>query len=351
MEEEADSSILAIDLGGTQIRAAHVRPDLTVSHRAAVATDDEAGVAAVVRRICELVAEVRADARAAGAPDPIGIGISAPGPLDPWRGIVVAPPNLTAWRNVPLARIVEERIGLPTFLERDTNVAVQCEWRYGAARGANTAIYFTISTGIGGGIILDGRPLLGRDGTAGEVGHLTVELDGPICGDGQRGHVEAIASGTAIARSAREALDDGRAPGLAALVRDGAAPDAATVARAADEGDTTCAAILDRAWEALGAMAASVVNALNPDVIVLGGGIAANRPEVLERVRRGIEQRAFPAPAARVRVALAEHGDDVSLIGSLPIVHDRIHDPAFRRATPVRATATGAATSQRSSMP
>ena len=351
MEQVADSSILAIDLGGTQIRAAHIRPDLTVSHRTAVPTEDEAGVAAVVSRICEVIAEVHAAARAEGDPEAIGIGISAPGPLDPWRGVVVGPPNLAAWRNVPLADLVEQRIGLPTFLERDTNVAVQCEWRYGAARGTRNAIYITVSTGIGGGIIVDGRPLLGLDGTGGEVGHMTVELDGPVCGDGQRGHSEAIASGTAIARSARQALDEGRAPGLAALLGDGEAPDAAAVARAADAGDAACAAILDDAWEALGAMAASLVNVLNPEVIVLGGGIAANRPEVLERIRRGIDQRAFPAPAARVRVAMAEHGDDVSLIGAVPIVHDRIHDPAFRRATPVGAAASAAATPQRSSPP
>ena len=135
-------------------------------------------------RVCELVAEVRAAARAQGDPEPIGIGISAPGPLDPWRGVVVAPPNLAAWRNVPLAELVEERIGLPTFVERDTNVAVQCEWRYGAARGTATAVYVTVSTGIGGGIILGGRPLLGPDDSAGEVGHVTIELDGPLCGDG-----------------------------------------------------------------------------------------------------------------------------------------------------------------------
>jgi glucokinase len=351
VEEVADSSILAIDLGGTQIRAAHVRPDLTVSHRTAVPTDDEAGVAAVVRRVCEAVAEVRAAARAANDPEPLGIGISAPGPVDPWRGVVVAPPNLHGWRDVRLADLVEECIGLPTFLDRDTNVAVQCEWRHGAARGAHTAIYITVSTGIGGGIVLDGTPLLGVDGTAGEVGHLTVELDGPTCGCGQRGHAEAIASGTAIARRGAEALRAGTAPLLADLVTDGEAPDAAAVARAADGGDATCAAILDRAWDALGAMAATLVNALNPEVIVLGGGIAEHRPEVLERVRRGIDQRAFPAPAARVRVVMAEHGDGVSLIGSLPIVHHRINDPAFRRATPVGATAIGAAALQRSSTP
>jgi glucokinase len=346
VEDAAESSVLAIDLGGTQIRTAHIGPDRTVSHRVSVPTADEAGVDVVVDRICEVAGEVRDAARADGLADPIGIGISSPGPLDPWRGVVVAPPNLAGWRDVPLADIVESRVGLPTFLERDANVAVQCEWRYGAARGTQDAIYITVSTGIGGGVILDGRPLLGRDGTAAEVGHLTIDLDGPLCGDGQPGHVEAIASGTGIARAAREATDAGLSPHLAMLARGGIELDAEVVAEAADAGDAASIAILDRAWEALGALGASLVNLLNLEIIVLGGGIAANRPEVIARVRDGILHRAFSAPARRVRVAMAEHGDDVSLIGALPIVNDRIHDPAFRRGTPAEPAA---GVSQRSS--
>lgn len=331
MEEAAESSILAIDLGGTRIRAAHISPDLTVSHRIAALTDDETGVDDVVSRICRIAAEALAAARAAGLPEPIGVGISAPGPLDREGGIVIEAPNLAGWRDVPLAARVAEALELPAFLDRDTNVAVQCEWRFGAARGTRNAIYITISTGIGGGIIADGRPLFGADGTAAEVGHLTVELDGPLCGEGQPGHVEAIASGTAIARAAREVLAAGGAPRLAAML-DGAEPDARTVAAAADAGDPACAAILDHAWEALGALGASLVNLLNPEVIVLGGGIATHRPEVIERVRDGIARRAFERPARHVRVAMAEHGDDVSLIGSLPIVNDRIHRSAATRS-------------------
>lgn len=347
MEEAAESSVLAIDLGGTRIRAAHISPDLTVSHRVSAPTDDAAGVEAVVSRICRIAAEVLAAARADGLADPIGVGISAPGPLDRLRGVVVAAPNLAGWRDVPLAPRVAEDLQLPTFLERDTNVAAQCEWRYGAARGTRDAIYITVSTGIGGGIILDGSPLHGSDGTAGEVGHMTVELDGPVCGDGQRGHVEAIASGTGIARAAREVLAAGGAPRLAAGLA-GREPDARAVAEAADAGDPACIAILDHAWEALGALGASLVNLLNPEVIVLGGGIATHRPEVLDRMREGIAQRAFPVPARRVRVAMAEHGDDVSLIGALPIVNDRIHDPAPGRTDIPGVAASGPAPMQRS---
>ena len=180
MDEVADRSILAIDLGGTQIRAAHVSPDLTVSCRRALETRDEEGVEAVIDRICAAARTVREDAQRAGLEDPVGIGISSPGPLDPWNGVVIAPPNLAGWRNIPLSARVEEAVRLPTYLERDTNAAVMGEWRYGAAKGADDVIYVTVSTGIGGGLVLDGRPLIGKDGTAGEIGHITVDLDGPL---------------------------------------------------------------------------------------------------------------------------------------------------------------------------
>jgi len=343
VDELADRPVLAIDFGGTQIRAALITPDLEVHARRAVPTRDEDGVEAVVARICDLAAEVRADVQDAGLPAPIGIGISAPGPLDPWRGIVVAPPNLAGWRDVPLASSMSEALDLPAFLERDTNVAVQAEWRDGAARGAGTAVYITVSTGVGGAAIVDGRPLIGPDGMAGEMGHLTVDLDGPLCGCGGAGHVEAIASGTALAREARALLEAGASPRLTALTAGGAAVDAALLARAADEGDDAAASVLARAWTAIGAMCASLVNVLNPDVIVIGGSIAQHRPQLLDVAREEIRRRGFDVPASRVRVVPAALGDDVSLIGLVPIVNERIGDPAFAggsRRPQVAASAT-----------
>ena len=330
MEEVADRSILAIDLGGTQIRAAHVSPDLVVSCRRAVETRDEEGVQAVIDRICSAALAVLEDAQRAGLADPVGIGISSPGPLDPWRGIVISPPNLAGWRDIPLAARVEEAVGLPTYLERDTNAAVMGEWRYGAAKGADDVVYVTVSTGIGGGVVVDGRPLIGKDGTAGEIGHITVDLDGPLCGDGQPGHAEAIGSGRAIAREGRALLKSGEAPGLAALAAD-AEVDAELVARAADEGDEACRAVLDRAWVAIGAMCAGLVNTLNPEVIVLGGSIGCNRPELPSAIRAEIDRRAFPAPARRVRVEMTQFAGDVSLIGLLPIVNERLNDPSYTK--------------------
>ncbi|MCC6617840.1 MAG: ROK family protein [Chloroflexi bacterium] len=327
MENAADRAVLAIDFGGTQIRAALVSPDRAVHARRAVPTDDEEGVDAVLARIVAVAGESRDEAASSGLPDPIGVSISSPGPLDPWRGVVLMAPNLSGWRNVDVAGPVRDALGLPAFLERDTNVAVVGEWRYGAARGTRNAIYITVSTGIGGGVIVDGRPLVGADGTAGEVGHMVVDLDGPACGCGGIGHVEAIASGTAMARDGR-ALMTGDPTGVLAGLAAGRDVDAELVARAADAGDAGCMAILERAWVAIGALCASLLNVFDPEVIVIGGSIAEHRPRLFEVARTEARRRVLPVLFDRIRLEPAALGGDVSLIGGLPIVNDRIGDPA-----------------------
>jgi glucokinase len=331
VENEAERPVLAVDLGGTQIRAALITPDLSVHARRAVPTGDDDGVAVVLDRIARTAAEVRDEAAADGLPPPIGVAVSSPGPLDPWRGVVRAPPNLAGWRDVPITAHLADALDLPAFLERDTNVAVLAEWRYGAARGTTDAIYITVSTGIGGGVISDGRPLIGADGTAGEVGHHVIKLDGPVCGCGGIGHVEAIASGTAIARDAQALLDAGNANGtqLARLAAAEGRVGARIVAQAAAEGDDACEAILERAWVAIGALCGSLVNLFDPQVIVIGGGIAENQPRLFDVARAELSRRAFPILVDNVRIVPAALGRDVSLIGGLPIVNDRINDPAF----------------------
>lgn len=329
MERRAERPVLAIDLGGTQIRAALVTSDRTVHSRRAMPTADEEGVDAVLDRIVEVAAAVRAEAAADGLPEPMGIGISSPGPLDPWNGVVRLAPNLTGWRDIPIAPRVAAGLHLPTFLERDTNVAIMGEWRYGAASGTENAVYLTVSTGIGGAAIIDGRPLVGTNGTAGEFGHITVELDGPRCGCGGIGHVEAIASGTAIARDGRALAAEHPDSPLGRLARDAPEVDARLVAKAADEGDVRAAALLERAWVAVGALCASLVNALDPEVIVIGGSIAEHHARLFDVIGAELERRAFPILLGKVRIVPAALGGDVSLIGSLPIVNDRIDDPAY----------------------
>jgi len=332
VENAADRAILAIDLGGTQIRAALITPDRAVHCRRAVPTRDEEGVDAVLARIADVAAAIRADASVQSLPEPIGVSVSSPGPLDPWRGVVLMAPNLSGWRDVPVAERLGAALDLPIFLERDTNVAVIGEWRFGAAAGVRNAIYITVSTGVGGGIIVDGRPLVGPSGTAGEVGHVVVELDGPRCGCGGIGHVEAIASGTALARDGA-ALAAADPQSILARMANGAEVDAELVARAAEAGDAACVALLERAFVAIGALCASLVNLFDPDVIVIGGSIAEHHPRLFEVVRVELERRALDVLVDRARIEPAALGADVSLIGGLPIVNDRIGDPAYASAS------------------
>jgi glucokinase len=329
VEYEAGRPVLAVDLGGTQIRAALITPDLVVHARRAEPTRDEEGVDSVLGRIADVADAVRRDAAEQGLPPAVGFGISSPGPLDPWRGVVLMAPNLHGWTNVAVADRLGDALGMPAFLERDTNVAVMAEWRFGAAKGTRNAIYITVSTGIGGGMILDGRPLRGAHGTAGEVGHVVVELDGPRCGCGGIGHLEAIASGTALARDAAAMLDRADDSPLARLAAAGEEVDAKLVARAAAAGDQAAAALLERAFGAIGAACASLVNLLDPEVIVIGGSIAQHHPRLFDVARLELERRAFGILVDRVRIEPAALGPDVSLIGLLPIVNDRIGDPAF----------------------
>jgi glucokinase len=319
---EDRAPVLAIDLGGTLIRVAHLGPDLTVAHREVIPTMPTVGVEGVLERMISTARSVLAAAEAAGLPAPAAVGVASPGPLDPQRGVVHQPPNLPGWDEVPLAHRLSDAFGVPAFLERDTKVAMLAEWRHGAAVGARHAIYVTVSTGIGGALVVDGHLVDGPDSIAGEVGHLTVDLDGPPDGEGAPGHVEGIASGAALARDGAALLERGEAPGLAALVSSGTPVDAAAVCAAADRGDGACRLLLDRAWSAIGATCAGLVNLLNPEVIVLGGAIADHRPDLHAAVRAEIAVRAFPIPAARAQVRASRFGENVSLVGCWPLIHD-----------------------------
>ena len=190
---------LAVDLGGTDLRAAVVSETGVVSAFASVETDSRGGPDAVVMQIAGLLDEVR---RAAGCA-PVGVGVAAPGPLDPEAGLVIAPPTLAGWRDVPLAALLEARLDLPVRIVNDANAAALGEWRFGAGRGTRNMVFVTVSTGIGGGVIVDGRLLHGFRGLAAEIGHMTIADGSPdYLFGGAPGAFEALASGTALGRNA-----------------------------------------------------------------------------------------------------------------------------------------------------
>ena len=296
--------VLALDLGGTQLRTALITPAGEVVSRSTRPTPTSADH--LVSAVVGALTETRDAARDAG--DPAAIGISAPGPLDPHTGRFADPPNLdpSIW-GLPLADLIADALGLPTTMEKDTNVAALGEGFFGAARSSTDFVYLTISTGVGGAVVTGGRLLHGPDGVAGELGHLAIDAyNGPLCGCGARGHLEAIASGTGIANAARTA-------GL--NVRLASARD---VAALETQGNAIAAEIMTRARRAVASAVVTVVNVFNPDLVIIGGGIAAAEGErMLGRAREAVVQTAFKVQARRVRIVEPALGDDVSLVGAL----------------------------------
>ncbi len=311
--------VIGIDLGGTKISTALVDADGQIIAHDYRETQAEKGQALVVNRMVDAVRQVMEQADT--SKDQVkAVGIGAPGPLDIHAGVVVAPPNLPGWQDVPLKELIEERVGIETFLENDANAAALAEHRFGAGRAVDHMIYVTVSTGVGGGLILDGRLYHGAEGAAGEIGHITVLPNGPLCGCGNRGCLEALAAGTAIAKRAREVVSQGVSTLITDLANDEPARiTAKLVAEAAEQGDFEAQKILSEAMSYLGIGMASLVNLFNPQIIVIGGGLSNLGERLLEPVRRGIARHAFVASAQTVRVVLAELGDKAGVLGAAAV--------------------------------
>jgi glucokinase len=318
-ERAAEDLYLGIDLGGTKIITALVDGKGRIIARDYRQTKAQHGPGTVVAQMTEAATNVIAES-GADTTRIRGVGVAAPGPIDAESGVVTAPPNLPGWKDVPLRHLIHDRLGLPTALENDAGAAALAEHRFGAGRGTRHMIYVTASTGIGGGFILDGALYAGATGAAGEIGHMTILPHGPYCGCGNQGCLEALASGRAIAREARDRVRQG----ADTLVRELAGDDperitAKLVAQAADQGDVEATNILDEAMTYLGIGMANLVNLFNPELIVIGGGLTNMGERLFGPVRSIIDQRAFPASAQAVRVAPAELGDDVGVLGAAAV--------------------------------
>jgi glucokinase len=267
--------VIAVDLGGTQLRAALVRSDGLIIAHERTATLVAEGPAAVVGRMLVLIDRVRA-ALPAGSPL-LGIGIGAPGPLDPFTGIVHAPPNLTGWSEIPLRAMVSEAAGMPVELGNDANAAALGEWRFGGGRGCNSVVYITVSTGIGGGVIENGRLLLGRMGAGYELGFMIMDpVDGTIWED--------MASGTALGAAAAAAMR-ARPESLLNQLATSATVTGAHVAAAAARGDALAAELMEREAHLLGLGFASCLHLFSPDILLVGGSVVLNNPGLLLRAR------------------------------------------------------------------
>ncbi len=310
-----------IDLGGTKILSAVMAEDGSVLGEDRCLTLAAEGPDAVVRRIIESLerALVRAEVEAAALE---GAGISSPGPLDPWQGIVTEAVNLPGFRNVPLARLVSDACGRPALLEHDAAAAAYGELRFGAGAGFRHLVYVTVSTGIGAGIIIDGRVYRGASGAAGEVGHMSIDEQGPPCNCGSRGCVEAFSSGLAIARQAAEAMAAGRSPLLQELAG-GAPPTPELVHEAATRGDAACREVIEEAGRRLGIGLAGVLNCLDPQALIVGGGLTGLGDLYLRPAFEAARGHAFEQNANDVTIGLAKLGDFASALGAAALMLDQ----------------------------
>jgi glucokinase len=317
--------VLGIDIGGTNLVVGSVAEDGSVLHAMqSEPTHAEDGATAVLDRLVALaeraIAQTRREIPGAKI---IGVGAGAPGPLDTKSGIVLLTPNL-GWVNMPLRQIIRDRLGLPATLDNDANCAVLGEWWVGAARGARHAIGITIGTGIGGGLVLDGKLYHGASDVAGEVGHATIDIEGRRCKCGNYGCLEAYASGPNIALRAVEELEVGAVSALRGMVGgDLKKITAQTVYEAAHQGDELALEVVNDTAKFLGVGLANLLNVFNPEVVVVCGGVTLAGDHLFVPLRREVARRAFKPAVQACRIVPGELINTAGVYGAARVFLDQ----------------------------
>jgi glucokinase len=306
--------LIGVDLGGTKILSGVVDSAHQVLGRAKRATPAGKGEAALIDAIAECVHEARLQSLI-GPEEIVGLGIGAPGTLDVDAGVVRDAPNL-GLRDYPLGPILTERLGMPVLIRNDVRAGGYGEFKLGAGRGYRDLLAVFVGTGIGGCIIQDGQLRVGPTGNAGEIGHILAKLDGPRCGCGRKGCLEALASRTAIARRVAKAIRNGEQTSLKAPGPDGRLK-SKELAAALAAGDKVATREVARAARALGLTLGGLVNLMAPEIIILGGGVTeALGSAFVDQVHQWARNQAMADPDQRVRIEIAALGDDAGLLGA-----------------------------------
>ena len=317
---------VALDVGGTWTRTALVNESGEVLWRDRQATLRGQGTEALMEQLAQAVRQGCDAAAPAGIR---GIALGMAGPLDPRTGILFAPPNLMEMDGISLTQRWGDSMGAPVLVGNDATLAALGEHHYGAGQGCHTLVYITLSTGIGGGIVIDGQLFQGASGFAGEVGHTRVESNGPECGCGSRGCLEAVASGTGIARQARTRIARGEASLLAAEISPIDAIEPVDVFNAAARQDRLAQDIVDKAARGLGVGLLNVMQLLDPDLIVLGGSVSQQWPVLAPVVEVHVAEHAMNSHFREsFKVAVSPLGDDVVMLGAAALVWDTISAPS-----------------------
>ena len=309
--------VVGVDFGGTHLRAALVNENGEIIERVKRKTMGHLGQDAVFDRIAQAVRDVADKMKEGDSLE--GVGVIAPGPLDPFRGLVFYAPNLK-WQNVPLTDELHQRLGCPVWAGNDANLAALAEHRYGAGKGLKNMIYMTVSTGIGGGVIINDEMLLGTNGQAAEVGHMQIMPEGPLCGCGNRGCVESVASGTNMARIAKERLQHGVESSLQEHEGEITAKE---VVQAAANGDQMALELLQQAGSYIGMAVANLVHLFNPQRFIFGGGVSNAGDLLFDPIRRAAKRRTMPNYHGTFDIVAAELGDNVGLLGAAALAFSK----------------------------
>ena len=307
--------VLAIDIGGTNIRTAVVSDKYQIIAKEECLTLADEGPQPVIERMLSAVDHLL---RNVSLSQLHSISIAAAGAINVEEGVVTLSPNLPGWHDVPLRDIVAKKYGVNTFLINDANAAALGEHRFGAGRGINNLIYLTVSTGIGGGIIINNQLYSGECGGAGEIGHMTIDVNGPRGSCGNIGCLEGLASGTAMAKDAIRRINDGERSSLTEMV--GSRIENITakeVEMAARNGDSLALEVISQAATYLGVGLVNLVNIFNPAMIIIGGGMAKMGDLLLNPARQVVKERAFPLSAQTVRIVPAQLGDGAGVLGAV----------------------------------
>lgn len=314
--KQQEFPVLAVDLGGTKTIAAIVSNQGRILAKEYCLTPANEGPQSVINRILSAIDHLLS-AKSMDTSQLNSISLAAPGAIDLDKGIVTLSPNLPDWHDIPLRDIVKEKYRVRTFLLNDASAATLGEHRFGAGKGIKNLIYLTVSTGIGGGIIIDGELYSGACGSAGEIGHMTIDVNGPRCSCGNIGCLEMLASGTAVAREAIKRISQGEKSSLTEIVSGNIESiTAEKVDIAAKDGDSMAKEVISQAATYLGVGMVNLVNIFNPEMIIVGGGMAKMGDRLLNPARQVVMERAFPLLAQAVCIVPAQLGEDVGVLGA-----------------------------------
>ncbi len=314
------SYVVGIDIGGTKLATVVADKDGNILQKVRKPTESKKGPHHAVQLLLEMVNELL-DIAGLRREDISGIGVSCGGPLDTKTGIIYSPPNLPGWDALPLKKMIESEFHTPTVVENDANASALAEARFGGGRGYDYVLYMTMSTGIGGGIVANGKIYHGANDSAGEVGHQILLPDGPLCGCGQYGCLEALCSGPAIARRAQEAIGDQSHTKILALA-DGHIDHVRSehVLQAARDGDALAIALVEETAYYMGWGIANLVNILNPQIVLLGTIAVAAGDLLLDPIRRTVTEMAMQRPLETVKIMPAELGDAIGDLAAISLV-------------------------------